>query len=328
MTVTQRIRRALPSAFDVAKVGFRLFGLPRNAFGSIDVTQKCNLRCKHCYFFEHDQPERALSLDEWVGLLERWRRTRSRWEFPFFQCSWVGGEPLLRPEVIERCRKYFRYNLVVTNGTLPLPTWPDVDFYVSIDGDEEVHEELRQRKGIYRLIRQNVLSHGPDRLTIAYCITRQNAHCLERIVEDWAPHVSGFTFDFYTPMEGNDDPLWVSCAERDPILDRLFALRRAHPDKLRVAERALRLMRSDTAATVTKDCLFARKAFAYSATGERKEKCMMGTKADCSRCGCIVPFYLHSLTRWRQGHRNRAPDNSTSEAGQNAPPPARSPIVR
>jgi MoaA/NifB/PqqE/SkfB family radical SAM enzyme len=40
----------------VAKVGFRLFGLPRNAFGSIDVTQKCNLRCKHCYFFEHEQP--------------------------------------------------------------------------------------------------------------------------------------------------------------------------------------------------------------------------------------------------------------------------------
>src|SRR5512141_2960023 len=143
MSVLRRIRGALPSAFDVAKVDFRLFGLPRNAFGSIDVTQRCNLRCKHCYFFEHDQPERALGGDDWVALLESWKRTRSRWEFPFFQCSWVGGEPLLRPEVVERCRRFFRYNLVVTNGTLRLPDWSDVDFYVSIDGDEEVHEDLR-----------------------------------------------------------------------------------------------------------------------------------------------------------------------------------------
>lgn len=81
----KRIQRSLPSAFDVAKVGFRLFGLPRNGFGSIDVTQKCNLRCRHCYFFENDQPERALSVEEWVALLEGWKRTRSRWEFPFFQ---------------------------------------------------------------------------------------------------------------------------------------------------------------------------------------------------------------------------------------------------
>ena len=85
-SLTQRIRGSLPSLFDLAKVGFRLFGLPRNAFGSIDVTERCNLRCKHCYFFEHDQPEQALSVDDWVALIERWKQTRSRLEFPFFQC--------------------------------------------------------------------------------------------------------------------------------------------------------------------------------------------------------------------------------------------------
>jgi MoaA/NifB/PqqE/SkfB family radical SAM enzyme len=302
-SLARRIRQRLPSAFDVAKVGFRLFGLPRNAFGSIDVTQKCNLRCKHCYFFEHDQPERALSVDAWVALLEDWKRTRSRWEFPFFQCSWVGGEPLLRPEVIERCRKYFRYNLVVTNGTLPLPDWPAVDFYVSVDGDEEVHEDLRQRKGIYRQIKNNVLARGPGRVTVSYCITRHNAHCIERVVEEWAPLASGFTFDFYTPMEGKNDPLWIAWQERDAIIDRLLALRRAYPDGLKVTEPALRLMVSDRATTVTQNCLFAKKAFAYTAAGQPKEKCMMGAKADCSRCGCIVPFYLHALTHRTPGQR-------------------------
>lgn len=293
--ITHRIRRRIPSAFDLAKVGFRLLGLPRNAFGSIDVTEKCNLRCKHCYFYQNDQPEHGLAVQDWVALLESWKRTRSRFEFPFFQCSWVGGEPLLRPELIERGRRFFRYNLVVTNGTLPLPDWRDVDFYVSVDGDEEVHEDIRGKKGIYRRIKHNVTASGRNRVTLSCCITRQNAHCLERLVEEWADLVKGFTFDFYTPVVGADDPMWLPEQERDAVLERLLALRRAYPESLRVTEGALRLMHSNEAKKVTQDCIFARKAFAYNALGQRKEKCMMGLKADCARCGCIVPFYLHSL---------------------------------
>jgi Fe-coproporphyrin III synthase len=289
------LRARLPSAFDVVKVGFRVFGMPRNMFGSIDVTDRCNLRCKHCYFFENAQPERALGVEDWLQLLASWRRTRSRLQFPFFQCSWVGGEPLLRPELIERGRKFFRYNLVVTNGTLPLPAWPDVDFYVSIDGDEPVHEDIRGKPGIYRRIKANVTAAGRQRLTLSCCITRQNAHCIEALVEEWSPLVSGFTFDFYTPTAGSDDPLWVPWPERDRIVDRLLVLREKYPDSFRATAASLRLMRSASAATVTEHCLFARKAFAYDAAGQPKPKCMMGAKADCSRCGCIVPFYLHSL---------------------------------
>ena len=135
--------RQLVSGYDVAKLGFFLFGFPRNGFGSIDVTKECNLRCEHCYFFEGGdgeapayvgQPE--LSVDQWIEKLEQLRSTRSRLEFPFFQCTWVGGEPLVRKELIERGRHFFRHNTVVTNGTIPLPDWPDVKWYVSIDGDE------------------------------------------------------------------------------------------------------------------------------------------------------------------------------------------------
>ena len=38
------------------------------------------------------------------------------------------------------------------------------------------------------------------------------------------------------------------------------------------------------------------QAFAFAPDGVQKEKCMMGPKADCDRCGCVVPFYLASLT--------------------------------
>ncbi len=36
---------------------FDLFGKPKGAIGAIDITNRCNLRCKHCYFYAHDYEE-------------------------------------------------------------------------------------------------------------------------------------------------------------------------------------------------------------------------------------------------------------------------------
>jgi MoaA/NifB/PqqE/SkfB family radical SAM enzyme len=287
--------RRLPTAYDLAKIGFFLFGFPPNAFGSIDVSKECNLRCSHCYFFEQDHSS-ELSVGEWMAKLEHLKRTTSRREFPFFQCTWVGGEPLIRKELIERGRKYFRHNTVVTNGTIPLPDWPDVHFYFSIDGDEETHERLRRKKGIYRRAMRNVREHPELEVTIAYCITSQNIHCIEQAVIDWAEAgAARMTFDFYTPIETIEEPLFVPFEVRDRVLDHLIALKRLYGDFFVLPERVFRMMKSDVCKRVTDHCLFAEKSFTFGPDGAPKAKCMMGEKADCDRCGCVVPFYLASL---------------------------------
>lgn len=291
--------RRLPSAYDLAKVGFFLFGFPRNGFGAIDTTKECNLRCRHCYFFEFEDESRRteLEIDQWIEKLEDLRRTTSRREFPFFQCTWVGGEPLLRKELIERGRKYFRYNTVVTNGTIPLPDWPDVNWYISIDGDEATHEQIRRKKGIYRRAMRNVEEHPDLRVTIAMCITRGNLAAVEQVCRDWseagATHI---TFDFYTPMEGVDDPMWLAPLERDRAIDLLLDLKSVYRDFIVAPERTFRLMYARHSKTVTDDCPFAAKSFSFDPAGAPKEKCMMGANADCDRCGCVVPFYMWSLT--------------------------------
>jgi MoaA/NifB/PqqE/SkfB family radical SAM enzyme len=287
----------LVSVYDLAQVGFFFFGFPRNGFGSIDVTNRCNLRCRHCYFFEQDLPV-ELTVEQWVSKLEEIKRTSPLWEFPFFNCSWVGGEPLLRQEVIERCKGFFRYNTVVTNGTIPLPEWQGVSWYVSIDGDEETHEHLRDKKGSYGRALRHVRERAHLGITVAYCISRANAHCLERVVRDW--HAAGakhVTFDFYTPIAGIDDrDLWVPFEERDRIIDLLIALRQIYGDFFVIPERVFRLMRSDHCQDVTDHCLLHSKSFAFDAAGRSKGKCVMGEKADCGRCGCVVPYYLRAIT--------------------------------
>jgi MoaA/NifB/PqqE/SkfB family radical SAM enzyme len=289
-----RPRRGI-TAYDLAKVGFFLFGMPKNAFGSLDVSKECNLRCRHCYFFEQDY-EGELSVEAWIARLEDLRANRSRREFPFFHCTWVGGEPLIRKDLIERGRKYFHHNTVVTNGTIPLPDWPDVHFYISIDGDEPTHEAIRRKKGIYRRAMQNIADHPQLEVTVAYCITRDNVHCIEQAVIDWArAGATHMTFDFYTPIESIAEPLFLPLEERDRVLDLLLELKGIYGDFFVLPERALRLMKSDVCRQVTDNCLFARTAFALGPDGRQKEKCMMGEKADCDRCGCVVPFYLASL---------------------------------
>jgi MoaA/NifB/PqqE/SkfB family radical SAM enzyme len=289
--------RKLVSAYDLAKVAFFLFGFPKNGFGSIDVTNRCNLRCRHCYFFEQDLTQ-DLTIEQWISKLEEIKRTTAIWEFPFFNCSWVGGEPLIRPDLIKRCKSYFRYNTVVTNGTIPLPDWPDVNWYVSVDGDEEIHEHLRDKKGCYSRALRHVRDKTHLGITIAYCISRTNAHCIEQVVKDWyAVGAKHMTFDFYTPIEGIDDgELWIPFEQRDRILDTLIALRRIYGNFFVIPERVFRLMRSDRCRDVTDRCMLHSKSFAFDAAGQSKGKCVMGDKADCDRCGCVVPYYLRSIT--------------------------------
>lgn len=295
--ISRRHRRKLVSAYDLAKVFFFFFGFPRNGFGSIDVTNRCNLRCRHCYFFEQDLPE-ELSIEEWVDRLEGIKRSHHLWDFPFFNCSWVGGEPLLRQALIEKCRGYFRYNTVVTNGTIPLPDWHNINWYISIDGDEETHDYLRDKKGCYSRAMKNVKDHSHLGITIAYCISRRNIHCIEQVVKDWydvgAKHI---TFDFYTPIIGlEDQDLWVPFEERDQILEMLISLKRIYGDFFITPERVFHLMKADRATDVTEHCLLHSRSFAFDAAGFSKGKCVMGDKADCSRCGCVVPFYLRAIT--------------------------------
>src|SRR5262245_58198554 len=45
-----RPRHRVPASF-LVKTGFFLFGVPEHSFCTIDVTNRCNIRCDHCYFF-------------------------------------------------------------------------------------------------------------------------------------------------------------------------------------------------------------------------------------------------------------------------------------
>ena len=188
---------------------------------------------------------------------------------------------------------------MVTNGTIPLPDWRDVNWYISIDGDEEVHDHLRDKRGAYQRALRNLRRSRHLGITIAYCITRQNAHCIERVVADW--HAAGakhITFDFYTPIAGGRrravGPLRAA-GSGDRQTGRACAA--VYGDFFVIPERVMRLMRSDSCRERHRQLPAPRsRSFALDASGRSKGKCVMGEKADCDRCGCVVPYYLRAIT--------------------------------
>ncbi len=288
-------RRFFPTKYDLLKGYFFLFGFPKDGFVSIDVTNKCNLRCRHCYFFEQDVEEHELKADEWYEKLLEMKKNKT---IPFLQCTWVGGEPLLRKDLIDKGRKLFKYNTIVTNGSFPIPDWKDnVNFYVSIDGDEQRHDLVRNKPGLYQKIKKTI-SESPVPITIATCINNLNKKTIESSFHEWRghPNVKNFCFDFYTPIETLSDDLVIPLEERDQIIDRLIQLKRSYPSFLAIDEEVLELMRSHRSKKVTDACVFSKRSSSFDPSGIRKAKCMLGDKADCDRCGCVVPFYMYSLT--------------------------------
>ncbi|MFH1829541.1 MAG: radical SAM protein [Pseudomonadota bacterium] len=279
------------------KLALTIVPLPKNTFCSIDVTNKCNLRCKHCYFFSYEQDKKPeLTIEEWLQRIQKMQKGRSA----FFSCTWVGGEPLLRKELVEKGRKFFKANRVVTNGTLPLPDWKDVEFHVSIDGTEEIHDSIRGM-GCYEKIKTNLASDScPDiNVAIACCLNRSNVGSIEDLIKEWkkVPHVRHILFDFFTPIRGVKEDLWLTFEERDSVLDKLQELKSIYGDFIGGPPKTFDLMKEKNKhKAVGAKCVFVNNGTAFDAWGNMKKPCVIGPKADCDKCGCIVPF---SLKAWK-----------------------------
>ncbi|MER9439195.1 radical SAM protein [Mesorhizobium sp. M0618] len=106
---------------------------------SVDVTRKCNLRCKGCYFFVEgmDKVDDAASaeFDHFI-MKEEARGTNF--------VTVLGGEPSLAQDRVLRLAEHFKL-VIVTNGVKPLP-WlglEDTTIAISVWGDRETDRRLR-----------------------------------------------------------------------------------------------------------------------------------------------------------------------------------------
>ncbi|MDX1595500.1 MAG: radical SAM protein [Nitrosopumilaceae archaeon] len=221
-----QIARETPSYIHIFKkyLGYKLFNKRSPLYGSADIINVCNLHCEHCYWWLNRKENDELSLDEWKQVIqEKFKKNH------VFIVTVVGGEPLMRKDVVELFAKEFpKRACVVTNGTYPIPHIDGIYFYwVSIDGDKKTHNEIRG-DGAWEKTRKNVIDYVNSSekawkdIWITMTINSKNYKTIPQVIDDWKDYSNKIGVQFHTPfMEG--DPLWLPFGEeRNKVIDYLL----------------------------------------------------------------------------------------------------------
>lgn len=184
-----------------ASFGIRtvLFRKKDPILGTVIVTDKCNLKCKHCsvnnitaiiHPYEQVKREMKILYDMGVRIL--------------FFCGgetflWKDSGKTIRDLVIEAKQMGFLIVNVVTNGTFPIDL-PEADLILlSMDGDRERHNAVRG--DTYDTILENIENATSDNICFYMAVNRINKDAVKDVcyaARD-TKNVRAVSFNFHTP---------------------------------------------------------------------------------------------------------------------------------
>jgi MoaA/NifB/PqqE/SkfB family radical SAM enzyme len=293
-----RILRGMPYLFSLA-------GHIRNRtqFGfSFNLADRCPIGCE-CYW-------RALERVKELGdeaVIHFFMEQKAK---GMLLATIVGGEPYVRPKLLERVAGILPATWVVTSGTTPLLHLKGTTHFISIDGaDAFTHDMIRRSTGLYLRILKNLKQareSGPFPAAIHSVLNRLNYQQIEKILETWGSNglADYVVFSTATHIRGMGESLNLTDAQREDIVGRLLSAKRNFGKFLAMSEKMiLRLLPSVTATQSPETCLTALRVPSYDAAGNRIPQCILGDKADCSSCGCVItamfePFVHFDAATW------------------------------
>lgn len=160
------------------------------------LTERCNLRCSHCYQGETDKSE--LSFTQIKNVVGEIRETLREWSDIYGICfspsfSITGGEPFLRTDILqilEELRKEEIAIYILSNGTLVDKNRADAlsslgirGVQVSIEGPRKIHDGIRGNGSFTRAMKGvgHLLESG-IRVTLNVTLSYMNADYVHELV--------------------------------------------------------------------------------------------------------------------------------------------------
>lgn len=223
-----------------ARFGLRsvLFRRQEPILGTIILTDRCNLHCKHC------------SVNNLTSVLYPYRQIQSEMRRLYemgvrilFFCGgetflWEDGGKTLRDLVVEAKAMGFLIVNVVTNGTFPLEL-PEADLILlSLDGDRDRHNAIRG--DTYDLIFEHIRRAPADNICFYMAVNKLNQAAIPHVcaaARD-TEHVRAVSFNFHTPYPDTEalaltrEEKAACCAVISQMMDQgapVFNLKSAFP---------------------------------------------------------------------------------------------------
>lgn len=167
--------------------------------GTVIVTDKCNLHCKHC------------SVNNITAIIHPYEQIKGEMQQLFdmgirilFFCGgetfmWRDGDRTLRDLVKEAKAMGFLIVNVVTNGTFPIDL-PEADLILlSLDGDRERHNAVRG--DTYDTIMKNIAVATSDNICFYMAVNKINKDAIRDVCHTArdTKNVRAVSFNFHTP---------------------------------------------------------------------------------------------------------------------------------
>jgi MoaA/NifB/PqqE/SkfB family radical SAM enzyme len=262
----------------------------------VNITNRCTLRCEHCFVFRDETPHSVQGEMDTPTMIATLRELQAHHGIQLM--LWMGGEPLLRPDVLGQGAEIFAHNTVTTNGTIDLIDLPRCTYVVSIDGPPRLNDAVRGRGSFDKVM--GTLSRVPDGFSptvMCQCVvTRRNEDALEELVKILRPtKAQGMTFSFYVPpSHDTSDLTWGTLARRDKAVREVMRLKAKYPEFIWNNRRALELTLSENSLAVTDNCPSKKLILPLYLDGDRfvTPFCCYGNDVDCDLCGAWAVFYL------------------------------------
>ncbi len=268
---------------------------------SIDITNSCNLRCKHCFWeeYSHDHRDNLTLINDAKNICTQYSSITN--------ITWYGGEPLLNTRIkallyhgINTLNK--KNNLIVTNGTHEIPDWKNnVHFAVSLDGDKTMHDYLRG-EGVYALAKKSIKS-ALDRevpVGLIYCINKLNMFRIKHFLEEWSNYnLEGIVLTFYVPLRNKSAELILTDEDQDQLSDMLIKLKNEYGKIIYNSDRMLELIKSKYNDHFDKQCPMNAKdnnvtSLHMCNDGTIRIPCALGPEADCKKCRSVTATALYA----------------------------------
>ncbi len=161
-----------------------------------DMTNRCNIRCDGCYYYEGDKQFARENGDvgEWRSLMEAEK------ERGITFVVLAGAEPSLVPHLCRACYDVLPLGCIASNGFKLIPEDIGYKIHISVWGNDDTSRRVRGAKDLLKKQIENY--RGDPRAVFVYTFTRENIDEIYDVMEPLAAADCRATFNVFSSPVG------------------------------------------------------------------------------------------------------------------------------
>ena len=191
-----------------------------------DMTNRCNIRCDGCYYYEGEKQFAAENRDPnaWQRLMQE-EKARG-----ITYVVLAGAEPSLVPELLEVCFDEMPLGCIASNGYKFIPKSVGYKIHISVWGNDKTSFEIRNAKNLLK--RQIENYKGDPRAIFVYTFTSENIDEVYEVMEELAINKCKATFNTFSSPVGYKGSLRLNNRYLSRVRETMLDLMISFPDNV------------------------------------------------------------------------------------------------